>query len=84
MVKMGEDICTTTANFVGLILSKKEERLRVLINDVSSLGLDAFSGAQGENSDSDYEEEPQRAEFEKKVKSMLLDPELRQKEMKRF
>lgn len=63
MVKMGEDICATAANFVGLILGKKEERLRGLISDVSSLSLDAFSGAQGENSDSDYEEEPQRTEF---------------------
>lgn len=60
---MGEDICMTVNNFVGVILSRKEERLRMLINDVSSLSMDAFSGAQAENSDSDYEEEPQRAEF---------------------
>jgi hypothetical protein len=85
VVKVGEDICETIPNFVNLILSKNESKLKEMISDVKSLNLLGFNEPNLENSDSDYDEtEPIRQEFEKKVSCMLADPQVRQQEIAKF
>jgi flagellar motor component MotA len=70
---------------VNLLLFRKNgERLKEMISDVRKSGLDVYSTHQSE-SDSEYDEnEPLRLEFEKKVTSMLIDPDLQQQEIKRL
>jgi hypothetical protein len=86
MMKVGEDICQTTFGFINLLLLKKNEgKLKEMISDVRRSGLEMYNTNQGENSDSDYDEDgPQRIEFEKKVTSLLIDPQLQQREIKRL